>query len=133
MVRPFKRDSTKVIMWVDGSKVRQEIVIDNKNYRGTLKEEPVTFSFLERDLNFELSFKGDPYKKGHYTFKVKNLPIEYLPEAPKPERPSFDIARSQIKINMSGQKPSMKFPFIVRGKFMYLVISHNKLTKFTKV
>ena len=27
----------------------------------------------------------------------------------------------------------MKFPFIVKGKFMHLVIFHNKLTKFTKV
>ena len=34
---------------------------------------------------------------------------------------------------MTGKKPWMKFPFIVRGKFMHLVVSHNKLTKFTKV
>ena len=27
----------------------------------------------------------------------------------------------------------MKFPFIIKGKFMYLVVTHNKLTKFTKV
>ena len=34
---------------------------------------------------------------------------------------------------MSGKKPWMKFPFIIQGKFMYLIVSHNKLTKFTKV
>ena len=133
MVRPYKNDSTKVIMWVAGKEVRQEIVFENKSYKGTLQEEPATFSRYSRDLNFELGFKGDPYKLGHYTFKVENLPIEYLKEAPKPERPSFDIARSEIKVNMSGMKPGMKFPFIVRGKFMNLVIYHNRLTKFTKV
>ena len=120
-------------MWVGGKNVRQEIVLNNKSYRGTLEQEPATFSFDERALNFELGFKGDPYKLGHYTLKVEGMPIEYLQEAPKRERPSFDVARSQVKANMSGQKPWMKFPFIVKGKFMYLVISHNKLTKFTKV
>ena len=121
-------------MWVAGAKERQEkTVLDNKSYKGSLKEEPATFSFLERDLNFELGFKGDPYKQGRYTLKVEDLPIEYLREAPRRERPSFDIARSQIKANMTGNKPCMKFPFIVKGKFMYLVVYHNKQTKFTKV
>ena len=53
--------------------------------------------------------------------------------APKRERPTFDIARSEVKANMAGANPWMKFPFIVHGKFMYLLVSHNKMTKFTKV
>ena len=56
-----------------------------------------------------------------------------MPEAPKRERPSFDIGRSEIKVNMTGTNPQMKFPLIIKGKFMYLVVSHNKRTKFTKV
>ena len=53
--------------------------------------------FEERNLSFELGFTGNRYTNGHYTFKVEGLPIEFLPEAPKRERPSFDIARSEIK------------------------------------
>ena len=34
---------------------------------------------------------------------------------------------------MTGANPQMKYPFIIKGKFMYLLISHNKHTKFTKV
>ena len=76
---------------------------------------------------------GNCFNLGHYTFKVEGIPIEYLPEAPKRERPNFEIARSEIKINMTGKNPTMKFPFVVHGKFMYLIVTHNKLTKFTKV
>ena len=103
MVRPFKKDSTKVIMWEAGSKERrQEIVLENKNYQGSLQQEPTSFTYNKRQINFELGFKGDFYGKGHYTLKVEDLPIEYLDEAPKRERPSFEIARSEIKANMTG-------------------------------
>ena len=34
---------------------------------------------------------------------------------------------------MTGNNPLMKFPFIVHGKFMHLLITHNRQTKFTKV
>ena len=34
---------------------------------------------------------------------------------------------------MTGNTPQMKFSFIIKGKSMYLLVSHNKLTKFTKV
>ena len=34
---------------------------------------------------------------------------------------------------MAGANPWMKFPFIVKGKFMCLLVTHNKMTKFTKV
>ena len=84
MVRPYKRENTKVTMWIAGQKVRQEIIVlENKSYKGTLQEEPAAFNFNAKDINFELGFKGDPYKLGHYTFKVEDLPIEYLEEAPK--------------------------------------------------
>ena len=53
--------------------------------------------------------------------------------APKRERPTFEIARSEVKANMKGNHPWMKFPFIIHGKFMYLLVTHNKMTKFTKV
>ena len=57
MVKPFNKDSTKVIIWIaDDKKVRQEIVLENKSYKGTLQEEPALFSFHARDLNFELGF-----------------------------------------------------------------------------
>ena len=52
IVRPFKRDGTKVIMWVAGKEVRQEIVLENKSYKGTLQELPETFWFDQRNLNF---------------------------------------------------------------------------------
>ena len=58
-------------------------MLENKSYKGTLQEEPAAFNFNAKDINFELGFKGDPYKLGHYTFKVEDLPIEYLEEAPK--------------------------------------------------
>ena len=45
LVRPFKIDSTKVIIWLTGSKVRQEVILENKSYRGTLTEEPASFIF----------------------------------------------------------------------------------------
>ena len=77
-------------------------MLENKSYKGTLQEEPAAFNFNAKDINFELGFKGDPYKQGHYTLKVEDLTIDYLEEAPKQERPSFDIARSEIKTNMSG-------------------------------
>ena len=32
LVRPFKKDSTKVTMWKAGDKVRQETVLENKSY-----------------------------------------------------------------------------------------------------
>ena len=133
LVRPFRGDSTKVIMWVAGTDVRKEIVIDSKSYSGGLQDEPASFQFDQRELNFELGFTGDRYRSGHYTFKVEGLLIEYLHEAPKQERPAFEIARSEIKANMTGTNPWMKFPFVVQGKFMYLCVTHNKLTKFTKV
>ena len=65
--------------------------------------------------------------------KVEGLPIEYLDQVPKRERPTYKLARSEIKADMTGRKLWMKYPFIVHGKFMYLVVSHDKLTKFTKV
>lgn len=70
LVRPFKTDSTKVIMRLTGSKVRQEVILENKSYRGALIEEPASFIFEQLDINFELGFTGDPFKNGHYTFKV---------------------------------------------------------------
>ena len=120
-------------MKVVGKKVSQEVVFENKNYKGSLKKSPASFRFEQRDLNLELSFTGDCYNAGHYTLTVEGMPIDYLPEAPKRERPTFEIARSEIKTNMIGNNPTMKFPFIVHGKFMYLVVTHNKMTKFTKV
>ena len=36
LVRPFEVDSTKVILSLAMSKVRNETVLYNKNYRGTL-------------------------------------------------------------------------------------------------
>lgn len=107
--------------------------MEQKNYQGSLQQEPAQFVFEERNLNFELGFTGDPYRNGHYTLKVEGYLIEYFPEMPKVERPSFDIGRSEIKANMTGKSRQMKFPFIVKGKFMYLVVLHNKQTKFTKV
>ena len=70
---------------------------------------------------------------GRYTFKVEDLPIEYLDQAPKPQQPRYGIARSEIKSNMSGNKPWMKFPLIVQGKYMPIIISHDSQTKLTKV
>ena len=32
LVRPFKKESTKVLMWKAGDKVRQETVLENKSY-----------------------------------------------------------------------------------------------------
>ena len=97
-----------------------------------LKEEPASFTFYERMLNFKLGFRGNPYREGHYTFELEGCPIEYWREAEKRERPTFDIGRSEITNNMNGISPSMKFPFIIHGKFMYLLIQHNKNSKFTK-
>ena len=48
-------------------------------------------------MSFELGYTGDIYRYGHYTLKVENCEIEYLEEAPKPERPTFEIARSEVK------------------------------------
>ena len=89
--------------------------------------------FDKIELNFEISFTGNPYRKGHYTLKVEGLPIEYLMEAPKRERPAFEIARSEVKAKMASANPWMKFPFNIKGKFMCLLLTHNKMTKFTKV
>ena len=35
-VRPFLRDSTKVIMWVSGIDEKKEFILQNKNYQGSL-------------------------------------------------------------------------------------------------
>ena len=113
--------------------MRKEVILNNKSYKGSLKAEPAFFAFEQKQLNFELSYKGDPYRYGQYTLKVENCPLEELVEAPKPERPTFELARSEVKSNMTGTNPYMKFPFIVKGKFMYLLVTHNKRTKFTKV
>ena len=40
LVRPFTFDSTKITMWVACSKEHQEVILENKNYRGTLQEAP---------------------------------------------------------------------------------------------
>ena len=120
-------------MWIAGSKVRQEAILENKNYRGTLQKEAALFKFKKYDISFELGFKGDPFKNGRYSLKVEGCPIEYLQEVPKRERPNFEIARSEVKTNMNGANPLMKFPLIVHGKFMNLLVTHNKNTKFTKV
>ena len=44
-VKPTRQDSTKVTMWVTGSKDRQDVILENKNYRGTLQEEAASFRF----------------------------------------------------------------------------------------
>ena len=48
-IRPFKKEHTKIAVSIDGDDSTQIILIENKNYRGTLKEEPAVFEIDVRD------------------------------------------------------------------------------------
>ena len=126
LIRPWQKYDTEVVIMVDGTDTRREFLINNKNYRESLKDAPERFTYEREGWELELGFAGELYQDGHYTLKLNGIIAEDLPEAPKSERPIFDIGRSEIKKNMNGINPHMKFPFIVCGKFMYLVVSHNK-------
>ena len=73
------------------------------------------FDINARDWDFELGFEGDPYRDGHYTLRVNGYFIEDLPAAPKREQPQIEIGRSEVKKNMTGSSPQMKFSFIIKG------------------
>ena len=73
------------------------------------------FDINARDWGLELGFEGDPYRDGHYTLRVNGYFIEDLPEAPKREQPQIEIGRSEVKKNMTGSSPQMKFSFIIKG------------------
>ena len=70
VIRPFKKEHTKVSISMDGRDSTQVILIENKNYRGTLKQEPAPFTCDAKPWEFELGFEGDPYRGGCYTLKV---------------------------------------------------------------
>ena len=105
IIKPFKKEHTKVSISTDGKDATQLILIENKNYRGTLQQEPASFMCEEKDWDFELGFTGDPYRERHYTLKVNNFFIDDLPEAPKREQPQIEIGRSEVKKNMTGSNP----------------------------
>ena len=100
------KDSTQVRCADGRFRAKQQVIlIENKNYRGTLKQEPAVFTCNAKDWDFELGFEGDPYRNGHYTLRVNNYFIEDLPEAPKREQPQIEIGRSEVKKHMTGNIP----------------------------
>ena len=43
------------------------------------------------------------------------------------------VARSEIEASLDGHKKVMKFPLIVEGERMMIIISHETKTRFTKL
>ena len=54
-------------------------------------------------------------------------------ELPAFKKERARLARSEIDASLNGHKKVMKFPIIVEGKRMMIIISHETRTRFTKL
>ena len=93
---------------------------------------PAIFSDDVLDWNLELGYHGNPYRDGQYTLRINGRLIEEIPFVPKPVRIQVPLARSEVQGSFSGSKLQLKYPIIVDGTLMNLMIIHNRATKFTK-
>ena len=63
--------------------------------------------------------------------RVKGVLIDDLPQRDF-ERNAHQLARSQVDIEMEGNKKEMKFPLLVHSEMIQVIVQHNSISNYTK-